>query len=74
MLLPLLFLWMDAVRKNMALKVVNMKRICLKVNYTNFHDSFLAWHTNSVHELCLKDDDREGCRGMWRFNELHPEH
>lgn len=72
--LPLLFHWIDSVRKNMALKVVNMKRIWLGVNYTNFHDSFIAWHTDSVHELCLKEDDSESGGGMQRFNELHTEH
>lgn len=42
---------MDAMRKNMALKVVNMKRIWLRDNYSNFHDSFIAKHADNVHEL-----------------------
>lgn len=43
---------MDAMRKNMASKVVNMKRIWLRDNCSNFHDSFIAKHADNVHELC----------------------
>lgn len=41
---------MNAMRKNMGLKVVNMKRTWLRDNYSNFHDSFLAKPGDNVHE------------------------
>ncbi len=52
LIFPLPLPWKDAMRKNMGLKVVNMKRIWLRDNYSNFHDSFIAKYADNVHELC----------------------
>lgn len=52
LIFPLPLLWMNATRKNTALKVVNMKRVWLRDNYSNFHDSFIAKHADNVRELC----------------------
>lgn len=43
---------MNAVRKNTGLKVVNMKRVWSRDNYSNFHDSFIAKHADNVREPC----------------------
>lgn len=62
----------------MGLKVVNMKRIWLGDNYSNFHDSFIAKHADNVHELCsimttLRDaEERRGLMNHMqhsRYNE-----
>lgn len=55
----------------MDLKVVNMKRIWLRDNCSNFHDSLIAKHVDNVRELCNIMTTLEGCRGMLRFNESH---
>lgn len=52
LIFPLPLLWMSAMRKNMGCKVVNMKRIWLRYNCSNFHDSFIAERADKVHELC----------------------
>lgn len=58
-------------RKNMGLKVVNMKRIWLRDNYSNFYDSFIAKHADNGPWTLQHNDDTEGCRGTLRFNESH---
>lgn len=52
LIFPLPLLWMTAMSKNMGCKVVNMKRIWLRDNSNNFHDSFIANHADNVYELC----------------------
>ena len=64
-------LWMDAMRKNMGLKVVNMKRIWLRDNCSNFHDSVIAKHADNVHELCNIMTTPRDAKETLRFNESH---
>mgnify|MGYP001440529112 CR=1 FL=1 len=52
LIFPLALLWTNAVRKNTGFKVVNMHRIWLRDNCSNFHDSFIAKHADNVRELC----------------------
>lgn len=63
LIFPLPRHWMNATRKNMGLKVVNMKRLWLRDNYSNFHDSFIAKHADNVHELCRIMTTPRGCEG-----------
>ena len=71
LIFPLALLWMNAMRKNMGLKVVNMKRIWLRDNYTNFHDSFIAEHADNVRELCSIMTTPRDAKETLRFNESH---
>lgn len=64
LIFPPPLLWMDAMRKNTGLKVVNMKRIWLRDNYSNFHDSFIAKHADNVRELCSIMTTPRGAGGL----------
>lgn len=71
LIFPLPLHWLNAMRKNMGLKVVNMKRIWLRDNYSNFHDSFIAKHADNIHELCNTMTTLRDAKERWGFNESH---
>lgn len=58
--------------KNTGSKVVNMKRIWLRDNCSNFHDSFIAKRADKVGELCSTMTTQRFCRGELNHKQKVP--